>query len=178
MLKSRTGPYREWVDSSLMEALFAYRIHSPNNVPETLVSEAKARGFDTDNLVDVSVDVTYPGSALVIGSHLSHRGGWQGHVGRENDGRYRADLTKSDTPAVDVVHRDAVGWAGPFDPDTEEDAETLGYAAAAAILAKLHNVTRFRLVITYEYAREGDGLVKFVDLNQRPLYPEETHPHG
>lgn len=169
MPKPGTNPYREWLDSSVMEALFAFRIHSPRIVPDTLVSEAKERGFDTDNLVDVSVDVTYPGSAIVIGSHMSHRGGWQGHIGCEDDGAYRADLTKSDTAAIDAVHRDGVGWAGPFEPDPDVDTETLGYAAAASILAKLHNVTCFRLVITYEYPREGRGLVKFVDLNQSGL---------
>lgn len=162
-------PYREWGDASVMEALYAYRIHTPDSMPESLVREAKDRGYDTDNLVDVSVDVTHPGSAIVIGTRLAHRTGWQGHVGREDDGRYRADLTHSDEPDVDAAHRDAVGWAGPFGPDSDEDNETLGYTAAATILAKLHGVTRFRLVITYEYAREGDGLVKFVDLT--PLVP-------
>lgn len=116
-------------------------------------------------VVNVDVAVTHPGSAIVIGSGLPGDRGWQGHVGREDDGRYRADLTVSDVPAVDV-HRDAVGWVGPFDPEVESDAETLGFAAAACILAKLHGVKRFRLALGYEYPRDPHGVITFVDVNQ------------
>lgn len=114
--------------------------------------------------MNIEVAVTHPGSAIVIASGLPD-GGWQGHLGREDDGRYRADLTESDVPAIDAVHRDSVGRAGPFDPDTEADAETLGYGAAACILAKLHGMTRFRLVIGYEYPREPHGVITYVNLN-------------
>lgn len=135
-------------------------------------------------MITIDVAVTHPGSAIVIGSGLPENRGWQGHIGREDDGRFRADMTESDHPDVQETYggRDSVGRAGPFGEDDARelgtDPETLGYLRAACILGRLHGVQLARVVVGFEYPRDDDGELrhgKVFDDVRIPMAPQITY---